>query len=68
MPTLNEKFATNLKKARIAKKLTQVTLAKKCGFSVSYQSMLERGQRSPPLDTLEKVAKGLGVSVAALLT
>jgi transcriptional regulator with XRE-family HTH domain len=29
--------------------------------------MLERGQRSPPLDMLEKVAKALGVTPISLL-
>jgi transcriptional regulator with XRE-family HTH domain len=27
---------------------------------VSYVSMLERGKREPPLDTLEQLAKALG--------
>jgi transcriptional regulator with XRE-family HTH domain len=29
--------------------------------------MLERGQRSPPLETVEKMARALGVSPASLL-
>jgi len=37
------------------------------GISVSYVSMLERGQRSPPLETIEKMAKALGVPAASLL-
>jgi transcriptional regulator with XRE-family HTH domain len=36
-------------------------------ISVSYISMLERGQRSPPLETLDALAKALRVSPLELL-
>jgi transcriptional regulator with XRE-family HTH domain len=66
--TLNETFAANLKALRQEKKLSQEAVAGKMKCSVSYVSMLERGQRSPPLDTIENVAKALGVPHARLLT
>jgi transcriptional regulator with XRE-family HTH domain len=61
------RFAGNVRKLRSKKKLSQKVLADKVGISVSYVSMLERGQRSPPLDMLEKVAKALGVTPVSLL-
>lgn len=61
------KFAGNVRRLRAKKKLSQKALADKVGISVSYVSMLERGQRSPPLDMLEKVAKALGVTPVSLL-
>jgi transcriptional regulator with XRE-family HTH domain len=61
------KFAGNVRRLRAKKKLSQKALADKVGISVSYVSMLERGQRSPPLETVEKMAKALGVPPAALL-
>jgi transcriptional regulator with XRE-family HTH domain len=61
------RFAGNVRKLRSKKKLSQKILADKIGISVSYVSMLERGQRSPPLDMLEKVAKALGVTPISLL-
>jgi transcriptional regulator with XRE-family HTH domain len=61
------RFAGNVRKLRGKKKLSQKILADKIGISVSYVSMLERGQRSPPLDMLEKVAKALGVTPISLL-
>ncbi len=64
---LVNRFAGNVRKLRGKKKLSQKTLADKIGISVSYVSMLERGQRSPPLDMLEKVAKALGVTPNSLL-
>jgi len=61
------RFASNVRRLREKKKLSQKALADKVGISVSYVSMLERGQRSPPLETIEKMAKALGVPPPSLL-
>jgi len=61
------RFAGNVRRLRSKKRLSQKALADKVGISVSYVSMLERGQRSPPLETIEKMAKALGVPPASLL-
>jgi len=61
------RFAGNVRRLRAKKKLSQKALADKVGISVSYVSMLERGQRSPPLETIEKMAKALGVPPGNLL-
>ena len=67
MMDLLTRFAGNVRRLRAEKKLSQKALADKVGCSVSYVSMLERGQRSPPLETIEKVAKALGVPPSGLL-
>lgn len=59
--------AQNLLGVRTRRKLSQQTVAAKAGLSVSYISMLERGVRVPPLETLEVVAKALGVPPLQLL-
>jgi transcriptional regulator with XRE-family HTH domain len=64
---LLDRFAANVRRFRAKKKLSQKALAEKIGISVSYVSMLERGQRSPPLETIEKLAKALGVPPGTLL-
>jgi transcriptional regulator with XRE-family HTH domain len=61
------RFATNIRRLRAKKGLSQKALADKVGISVSYVSMLERGQRSPPLETIEKMARALGVPPSSLL-
>jgi transcriptional regulator with XRE-family HTH domain len=66
--SLSDKFSANLKSERLRRKLSQETLAGKAKLSVSYISMLERGQRTPPLDTLESLAKALGVGPASLIS
>ena len=68
MAGLADKFANNLKNERTRKRLSQEALAAKAGLSVSYISMLERGQRTPPLDTLESLAKALSVAATSLLS
>jgi transcriptional regulator with XRE-family HTH domain len=68
MAGLADKFAVNLKNERLRRKLSQESLAAKARLSVSYISMLERGQRAPPLDTLESLAKALSVPPTSLLT
>ena len=61
------RFAGNVRRLRARKRLSQKALADRIGISVSYVSMLERGQRSPPLETIEKMAKALAVPPASLL-
>ena len=64
---LERLVSQNLRATRQQKKISQEVLAQKAGLSVSYISMLERGQRTPPLDTLESLAKALSVSATSLL-
>ncbi len=65
--SLPEAFSHNLAAQRRRRKLSQEALAERAGFSVSYVSMLERGLRSPPLETLEDLADALRVSPLTLL-
>ena len=58
---LADNVSHNIFTTRQAKNLSQAALAKKSKISVSYVSMLERGMRVPPLETLETIAKALGV-------
>ena len=64
---LRQIVAHNLHAARVRRRLSQQALAAKAGVSLSYISMLERGQRSPPLETLEVLADALGVAPVVLL-
>jgi transcriptional regulator with XRE-family HTH domain len=64
---LAAQFARNLKKARLAQKLSQNGLAYRARISVSYISMLEREERSPPLGTIELLASALAVKPLDLL-
>jgi len=59
--------AGNLRAVRTEQRLSQEVVAHKSGLSVSYISMLERAERTPPLETLEALAKALKVSPLYLL-
>lgn len=65
--SLSKTVAQNLYAVRTARKLSQAAVAQEAGVSVSYISMLERAQRSPPLQTLEAIAKAMRVSPVDLL-
>lgn len=56
-----------LKQLRLSKKMTQGSLAKKLGVSVSTIGMYERGQRNPDNEMLIKISKVFSVSVDTLL-
>jgi transcriptional regulator with XRE-family HTH domain len=64
---LVELVAENIRALRMKRQLSQQEVAKKAKISVSYVSMLERGERTPPLETLETLAKALGVPPLDLL-
>ncbi len=58
---LAKAFRSNLQALRQKRNLTQQALADKAGISVAYVSLLERGERTPPLQTIETLASALGV-------
>ena len=66
--TMTRCFTRNLLRLRSEAKWSQGELSRRAGISVSYISMLERGRRSPPLPTIERVAKALKVSPLAMLS
>jgi transcriptional regulator with XRE-family HTH domain len=51
---------------REALRLTQDEFSRRCGISVSFASLLERGERSPSLETLLTIARALEVPVSDL--
>ncbi len=65
--TLADIASKNIRLQRQRRKLTQEQLAAKADISVAYVSLLERGERTPPLDTLEQLAKALRVDPLELL-
>ena len=56
-----------VKEYRTKMGLSMEEMAFRCGLHASYFTLLENGRRNPSLDTLEKVAAGLDVSLSELL-
>lgn len=50
----------------LGREMTQERLAEKAGLSVSYISMIERGERMPTLETLAALAPVLGSTLPGL--
>ena len=64
LPALSPKeqlvmLARRVRALRESLRLTQEEFATRCGISVSFASLLERGERSPSYETLVDVAKSL---------
>lgn len=59
--------AENIKRIRIARGITQKQLGERCGMSESTLRQYEIGYRNPKIETLHKIAKGLGVSIILLV-
>ena len=55
-----------LRTRRHGGKLTQGEIARKAGLSVSFLSMVERGERTASLETLDALAFALGVPLMEL--
>jgi transcriptional regulator with XRE-family HTH domain len=60
-------IGSNIKSFRKGRKLTQNELALKANISRSYLADVEGDRYNPSLDTLEAIAKALGVSVSSIL-
>jgi len=65
--TLAERFAANVIWFRVKAGLTQQELADRTGMNRTALSALERGLRLPRLDTILKLAAGLGVGNSKLV-
>ena len=63
---LNERIAARVTELRAARGLSLDALASKSGVSRSMISLIERAESSPTAVVLEKLAAGLGVTLAAL--
>ncbi len=62
MKSSREQFAANLRRARDAAGLSQEALADVCKLHRTEISLLERSKRSPRLETIVILAKGLRLS------
>jgi transcriptional regulator with XRE-family HTH domain len=64
--SINERIAARAHELRTACNLSLEALSEKSGVSRSMISLIERGESSPTAAVLEKLASGLGVTLATL--
>jgi transcriptional regulator with XRE-family HTH domain len=67
MEPVRTQFAANLRKQRQHAGMSQEALADACDLHRTEISLLERRKRSPRLETIVILARGLGISAAELL-
>jgi len=60
-------LATNMRRLRAARDLTQEALAHESGINRTYLSSVERAERNVSIDNIERIARGLQVEASTLL-
>lgn len=63
---LNKAFAHVLRDLRNKKHLSQEEFAFKAGLHRTYVSQLERGLKTPSLNTLQRIAKVVGINLSLM--
>lgn len=67
MESLPQALGTRIRQFRELQGLTQATLAERAGLAVDAVGRVERGTRTPRLDTLSRLATALGVPLPELV-
>lgn len=62
-----DKVAARLRKARIARNLTQAEVAKKADISENHYAQIERGEKNPSILTFWNIINAVGVKAGEIL-
>lgn len=65
--SLGKTVASNLRRLRLERGMTQEELAHRAGINRNYVGMIERRENSPTVDMIEDLAKALQVDPISLL-
>lgn len=65
-PKIYQQIADNIQRIRKQRGLTQEKLAFQAELNRAYTGYIERGERKPSVETLEKIAKALKVKIHEL--
>lgn len=60
-------FGRAVRKARVKRKLSQEAFAERCGLHRNAVGLLERGERTPNLDTIVQIAEALDLRPSRLV-
>lgn len=63
---INKAFGKAVADLRKERHITQEELAFRCDIHRTYMGAIERGEKSPTLNTIEKLAKGLNIPIIEL--
>jgi len=65
---IHKTIAKNIAKIRKEKGITQEALAYQAGLNRAYIGYIERGERKPSIETIEKIAKALQIKFENLVS
>lgn len=65
--TAREVFASNLRRLRLNKGLSQEALAERAGLHRTYVGSVERGERNISVDNMDRLARALDVELIELI-
>jgi transcriptional regulator with XRE-family HTH domain len=65
---INKIFGKKVAEMRKNQNLSQEELADRCGVHRTYIGSIERGEKSPTLNTIEKIANGLNTDIFRLFS
>jgi len=67
MQDLQKKIGNRIRELRLKRGWSQEHLADLCGIHRGHMGQIERGEKDVTISTLEKIGKGLEITVSALL-
>ena len=67
MSQASKKLGLKIRSFRTELSMTQAQFAKKLKVDTAHLSNLENGNKNPTIDTIEKMAKALGVSIEEII-
>ncbi|MFC5402949.1 helix-turn-helix domain-containing protein [Cohnella soli] len=62
-----ERIGRAIRECRISRNLTQEQVAEQTGSSYTYIGSIERGERNPTLETLDRIARALQTDLFSML-
>ncbi len=65
--TVSKRLGENMRKIREEKNMTQGDICRALNLDRAHVSNIENGKQNPTLDTIEKIAKALKVSIKELV-
>lgn len=68
MVEIEDKFGAKLRKIRKERNLSQEELSKAAGLDRTFVGKIERGERSPSLQTISKLATALDINIQELFS
>lgn len=66
--SLTSRFGARVRAVRHARGMSQADLAARVGVSANHLGVIERGEKSPTLETVEAIAVALDLAVAELVS